>query len=524
MQEWDDVLRAALLGTERQSSAFPAPQGAQPLAAALSALPSADPALRLLSAAGLLTVYRRAGNQPAEAAPPSAAPAPDAAQDRPRVGARAAGMLAQVLGNAKRPLVAEWLDCCASAGLRVPEEYLPALFEWGRLEKDLHGSIAAVAGLRGSWLAGQNQAWSFAQGASGLQAPEIGDSWETGSLPVRIGALAGLRATDPERARGMLEASWEQEDAEARAAFLRALAKGLSSADEPFLEKCLADRRKEVRTAAADLLVLLPGSRLVARMRERLAPLLEFGPGKKGILGKLAGARGTLAVTLPKDCDEGMQRDGIAEKPPGGRKIGQKQWWLQQMLAAVPPAAWCEAWKLEPEGLLALSEKTDYAEALREGLAAAALRARDEAWAVALLSSATKFQETESELFRLLAPAKREAIVQQALKSAKDSLADSAGTVSLILLCTHLWSEDFTQHVMKAVLAATASGKDAAQRAWHLRSSLKEFALRMPPRAALAAAEPWQKKPPGDDWQTVVSEFLALLQFRESMHSEFGRA
>ena len=48
--------------------------------------------------------------------------------------------------------------------------------------------------------------------------------------------------------------------------FLDSLRTGLGPQDEPFLEQALADRSRNVRAVAAELLSALPGSALAARM------------------------------------------------------------------------------------------------------------------------------------------------------------------------------------------------------------------------------------------------------------------
>ena len=97
----------------------------------------------------------------------------------------------------------------------------------------------------------------------------------------------------------------------------------MSLDDETFLEAALDDRRKEVRGAAADLLARLPESALRRRALERALPLLKFKSNKL--------RRKTIEVTLPEACDKAMQRDGVEPKP-GFRGVGEKAWWLQQML------------------------------------------------------------------------------------------------------------------------------------------------------------------------------------------------
>jgi len=54
-----------------------------------------------------------------------------------------------------------------------------------------------------------------------------------------------------------------------------------------------------------------------------------------GLLRKAKAA--AIEVTLPAKFDEAWARDGITEKPT--QRVGQRQWWAQQVIAAVPAGA-----------------------------------------------------------------------------------------------------------------------------------------------------------------------------------------
>jgi hypothetical protein len=102
------------------------------------------------------------------------------------------------------------------------------------------------------------------------------DIWENGTRSERVDFLERLRAHDAKHALELIQSTWDADSYEDRAAFVPTLRIGMSLADEPFLEACLDDSRKEVRDAALDLLILLPESEHSARMTARLLPLLEY--------------------------------------------------------------------------------------------------------------------------------------------------------------------------------------------------------------------------------------------------------
>src|SRR5690606_32529039 len=92
----------------------------------------------------------------------------------------------------------------------------------------------------------------------------------------RIELIKMLRKHDPARARELVMESWSSDEYTTRTQFLLAFHHGLSMDDEPFLESCLDDSRKEVREQAQILLMALPGSRLVQRMIDRATSQLTL--------------------------------------------------------------------------------------------------------------------------------------------------------------------------------------------------------------------------------------------------------
>src|SRR4051794_23653361 len=114
---WNDLISAALLGTERRALAVPESDGG--LGPLLGGLADRDPEKALLGAVAALTLYRRAGCRPARdfGAPPQPAPS-DA---RPRPSPTAAAHLAKALSaDMPREVLSEWLAALDGAGRRVP--------------------------------------------------------------------------------------------------------------------------------------------------------------------------------------------------------------------------------------------------------------------------------------------------------------------------------------------------------------------------------------------------------------------
>src|SRR5262249_45464188 len=151
-------------------------------------------------------------------------------------------------------------------------------------------------------------------------------------------------------------------------------------------------------------------SRLCARMAERVGQLIKWKGGNK--LGKKPG----FTVTLPEACDKGMERDGVQGKPTqGAQVIGEKSYWLAQMVNALSLAAWERLCSGRPpsEIVTAAAHSRDWSALLLDGLREAAAREGQLEWVEALLAE-TKLSSPAS-LFSALPAEKKEKFVLRLL-------------------------------------------------------------------------------------------------------------
>lgn len=252
-QAWDDVLTAALLGTDRRTldpADLPGDLGA------LGAqLPATDAPGRLLGAAVLLATARRAGTRALRtdrSAPPVAAP------ETGRVvgGAareRLAGLLARTDGEGLG-LLTEWLEVAAARALVAPPALLPSLLDLARRRRELAPHVRAVLGERGRWLASFDPDWLTIVTPEDTAAPTV---------PADRPPL-----------------------------------------DEAALEAMLANRSSDVRATALGLAARLPDAQLTVEITRRaVASLTLTGDG--------------LAVHLPADTSPLRSPDPFPATPPG---------------------------------------------------------------------------------------------------------------------------------------------------------------------------------------------------------------
>jgi hypothetical protein len=398
---------------------------------------------------------------------------------------------------------------------------LPRLLDLGKQKPEYREALLPVLGNRGRWLAAQNPDWSYAVGAGGLGA-DAGDAdaaWQTGDRAARRSLLSRLRHGDPARARALLESTWSQEPAEDRARFVAALEKGLSPADEAFLEAALDDRSKEVRRIAAQLLTRLSGSQLVRRMAQRAQAVLAWKAGKKP----------KVEVTLPPTPDKAAERDGVEPKPAQTR-FGQKQWWLWQIVSAVPPSTWSRRWGAKPAEILDAVRKSDFANVLVTGWARAAVRHGDAAWAEAIVSTelATVMEwdgfPLAAELQSLLPDSRRESLLIEQLAAdaeARGGVEDSASS-ALLRAHTGPWSPKLTRAVVERVRDMIRRPPRANY--WHGMAMLRQAAPRVPPAMFDELAKGWPEKEKGwEQWKGAVDDFLSTVQARRDMLEEIRR-
>ncbi|MFG2886356.1 DUF5691 domain-containing protein [Streptomyces sp. NPDC048297] len=379
---WEDLVTTALLGTDRRP-----PAGARA---------GQEAPLALLDAAAVAVVRRRAGLRAGRAA---RRPEPAPQDARPALPEAAARRLALLLadrsggGGSRRgtspdlmELLPQWLAVANAHGYAAPPQALPALLDAARGRTDLRPAALAFMGPRALWLARLNPDWRFAQRSApggGTALPDPGDTsavhklWEEGLFAERVALLAALRARTPDFARDLLAATWSTERAEDRLMFLDSLRTGLSAEDEPFLEKALTDRSRNVRATAAELLSALPKSALAGRMAVRAGACVAVDR---------TGDAPTIVVEAPHECDPGMERDGIMAKPPAGR--GERSWWLGQLVEAAPLTTWPDRLGgRTPEQVVGLPVADGWQNELHAAWCRAAVRQRDAEWSRALLGA-----------------------------------------------------------------------------------------------------------------------------------------
>ena len=242
---WRSTLRTFIIGTERG----PLPESDLE---ALGLPPSSDPAQTALEGLVAANLLRKAGFVPTEF---PISQFPISATDGRRICDEAAVKdLNTMLSGRYAEALPEFLTLLAQKKLQLPPELLPALLEKAVRDNAVSENLRLALGPRGTWLARQHPDWNAL-----LQSDEA--DWFTAAFAERKRLLTTTRARNPLLALAWLEKTWPEEKADHKLQFIEILQNRLSPADEDLLEKASADKSRELRRAALQLLMLLPESK-----------------------------------------------------------------------------------------------------------------------------------------------------------------------------------------------------------------------------------------------------------------------
>ena len=501
----------ATLGTRRAPLPKESPWPDDSLAPA-----GAEPATReicLLRAAAAGAIWERAGTRAGQGMA-------DLPRDFPTQIAReldesTGWRLARILGGDYSYLLTEWFEAATATGRPLPPHWLPMVLD--HVAPEARAGYATVLGPAAAWLAVRNPRWLVTPAAADLSDAR----WQEGSIEERRLLLAAIRKHDRARSHAWLRSTWESDAPEAREAFLGILTADVAADDEPFLESVLDDKRKPVRLAAADALARLPDSAHARRMLARLEPLIELEAPHGGMLGKLRKRK--LRIDLPTAPDKAALRDGIEAKPPASRKIGERAFWLSQLVAMVPPSHWCGRFACDAQTFLDAALATDFGAELLGALTEATVRHPQREWVLALarawMSSSQDMPTVTQALVELASAAPSELRIELFEQQLRDAKPANLGYVSHVLDNVELrWNVTITRLALDHLANLVASSKETWSQS---RNSLDPWARRCDLGVGSErAAALLEKYGEGHNWRNALEQFNDIVTFRAAMHKE----
>lgn len=489
---WAPLLPVAMVGSERHAAAFPSWPGevgavlAQATAASSDASP--DAATAVLRACAVMAACAQAG---ARGADWDAAQLPQACPPDPLPEPQNAALCAQMAwawqeGPAR--LQHELCAVLASQGQRLPVQHLPDALEQGRRSIALRAHLLPVLGTRGLWLAALREDWRYAAGVQAEAADEA--RWTDGTAEQRMAFLAREREQDPAAARERLRLALPELGAKERAELLGVLALKISEADADLLDRLRADRSREVRQVALSLLLRLPGAAHPSRAAERMALLVRH---ERALLLK------RWVQHAPEAIAEDWKTDNIEPTRPQHESLGERAWWLFQLVRQVPLNWWQQHTGMKPQDLLQWAAGTDWAEALLRGWRDVLFAAPDSPeaaeWCRALLSAwpEKSLRDERSAVLALLPLAEREQHWQRQLTGTNLGLSTLLSHVLAALPLDAQLSPEFSQALAHKLLLRPQQTPDAALRDdYLLRSLLPDLCCALHPSALDALTQSLQ--------------------------------
>lgn len=394
MEQWNQLVNTAMLGTDKRPLAIGGAEGALQEAVQLVQQSTADREEQFLQLAAILNNYRQSGAMPYPKVQALASyPQPE---EKPYCSTFAIRVLQDAIHAESNGLMRLWFSRCVAAHQLVTPDMLPIVLSMAEKNRGLREQILICTGKRGEWLGQLNPDWQFGIGADA----SLEDRWQNGSAAERAEALKIFRNQDPQAAIALLQQTWASEPAETKQLFLDALFVTLSNGDVPFLESLSAEKSKKVKDDALRLLKRIPGSAIIRQHAEAAVQSFSIKEEKK-LLG--LSTKKVLEWTLAPVADN-VYKSGI-EKMSSQKNVKDEDYILYQLMCYTPPHLFEQHLQLAPEQIIALFKQTKGADFFIPAFSRAAARFKNSDWAKLLVDEDPKYAD---KLMYLLEPAQRE--------------------------------------------------------------------------------------------------------------------
>lgn len=477
-----NLLESAILGLDRH-----------PLPADIPKIPGDDDALTLLRALShQYFLEKGASSLPVL---PISLPSPDSGSSK-TPSHEASQVLYRILRGPYEYLLDEYLDLLTVAEHHIPPFALPDLLDKALTDPDFAQKIRSLAGSRGQWLSEQVPRWAV------LFAEIDPGQWPTASFQERIQILHQIRNNNPSEAIPLLQSTWPTEGWQERQAFLQTLTSGLSYEDEPFLEDCLKDKRKEVRKEAAHLLARIPKSALSEQLQ-------YFA---------LSWFQGDGSLRPPNALSVEALKIGLEH-------AGQsKAAWIRYLVGHIDPDCWATEFSVSPYEWMRNLRGTDWYEPAMEGLAQAIVLFSRHLWADELLhamagSSEVPFKLGSAPWMIMVSPEAIHLATKETLESSWKLLPEKSPVYKILLCPGQELEEQTVLEIWSGFKWRVFNSSPNDWSLFHYRVLLRNLVLRTPRQLSETLQRDFDSTP-GEwkSWEGDIRQFLETLAFRQAMH------
>lgn len=315
------------------------------------------------------------------------------------------------------------------------------------------------------------------------------------------------RRTDPALALAELRMSWGTERGEQKAAFVAALANGLSADDQPLLEEALDDRRKDVRRAAVEVLGQLPESEFGERMAARV---------RKWVRVERKLVRSTLVIVPPEEVDSAARRDGIEDRP--NPHTDYRAEYVRQAIGSAPLSLWNNMIG-GPGKVLGMGVDESWEPILHDAWSTAAVAQNNTEWALEL------FRMRGTATDRRVLPLVQAKALADLLRSGNgDANVLHPGRAAIYDALRGPWPEDITRAVVAQWERVAARRADGGAKAGEFSRYKYVASLRLAetrfPYSAVTLLERAAERARDPDWRQTFARTASAITHRKTLLEE----
>jgi len=510
-----NLLGTALIGTARQS--IPTPDAdTSPLDQLLTAVTknknSDKQAHHLLIQVGTRALHQQLGQTQTQQLPPPASNiAPDPHQQP--MPQTAVHLLQDLCDSSELNLIQALLDHAVGQNWHIPSQLLPKLLTLGRKNGRLRPHITQALDNVGRWLARQQDDWHYALWPE-QNRDELAQQFSQGSSSERLPLLRWIRNQDPAHGLRLLQNRWQTMPDSTRPQLLQLLHEQRSTADAPFLERCLDDRHILTRRKAQELLACLPESDYAQRMIAHGRMFMRWQPRHKT----------PLIVTPPDKHTPSMQRDGIAAQTERQQNsyLGKR---LTTLVGATPLDYWIDPANnigIDMPHFLELVARSSWTRTLITGLVTASKRQQRPDWAHALINWAAggHYEKLTLRNTHLLTPEQFATLVHHAYeeRNLSDPLKTNGRLAHLLRAWKRPWPQESAELILSCIQQHLKQQHPEKAPDASTKTAVRQFFSQLPTELAThATAEMAQLKGLHPQWKTTIDRGLKTCRFRQRL-------
>ena len=411
-----------------------------------------------------------------------------------------------ILSGRYLKVLPEILELCREHNIQLPAEQLPKFFDLSLGRPPFWQSLQPLLEERERWLLRQNPEWSSLADLPSDEGTSVVTVEEQAAM------LRYLRRATPEKAAAFLEPYWQELAYQEKRLLLQQFVIGLGKHDEPFLQNCREDNRKEVRSAAAELLIDIPDTALQTELLEQGAAIIEI-------------VQGSLKIHLPnpKHLPKGISTQKSKFK---GSKQAVAAYTI---IARIPPRNWESHFNRPIVDCLRMMGRSQEKRLLIHGVAQAALRFQDLRWVEAILRYWWRLDDTpnwsstlgKNLMTALPKPVFNEIVVQH-FHQETGLVEEDSFIGQLIGIGTHHWENRVAALIINGFQQWANTSQSYYWNVWHYKRILKVAAYRVDPQLLDSFQQGWNPRSPvWPRWEGDVERMLKTLAFRKDVHKAF---